>query len=294
MKSETNIQAEQPKTQSDNFYRFEPVVGLPTLTFKHLDLFSGIGGFALAAKSIYKERYENVGFCEIDKFCHKVLRKNFGNDIKIFEDICGLDGKQFGALDILTGGFPCQDISAAGVLNGRKGLDGARSGLFYEMLRIIVEAAPRFIVYENSPLLINWIKIIHNELKNIGYLNYGKTFTAREFGFPHKRERYYGLSITNTINIGLGEIEDEVRKHSEMCKQTIFGGAARNKAELERTFSSALSAPSDSDILRTFDGLPDKLDVNRVHALGNAIVPQIAMVLLAAIKAIDDKPELER
>lgn len=89
------------------------------LFLKHY-AFSGIGGFALAAKSTWKERYRCVGFCEIDKFCQKVLRKNFGNGIPIFDDIKKLTGEEFGKpIKLVTGGFPCQPFSVAGIRRGK-------------------------------------------------------------------------------------------------------------------------------------------------------------------------------
>lgn len=283
------LHTNQTNINESNNIPVDALVSLPDEPFTHLDLFSGIGGFALAAKSTWEERYENIGFCEIDTFCHKVLRKNFGNDIRIFEDIKLLDGKQFVQPDLLTGGFPCQDISIAGIRNGRKELDGQRSGLFYEMIRIIDESKPRYILYENSPMIMGeTIKAIHNILSELNYVNAGRTITAREFGFPHKRQRYYGISIAHSVGIGLNEAEIKIRKYIEDSRQTILRDAENRKNQFSRTFSDSLSSPSNSVILRSFDGIPTRLDVDRVKALGNSIVPQIAELLLAAIKTIDD------
>jgi len=73
----------------------------------HLDLFSGIGGFSLAADWVWENDHKIIGFCEIDKFCQKVLKKHWPG-VPIYDDIKKLDGKQFGTVDLLTGGFPCQ------------------------------------------------------------------------------------------------------------------------------------------------------------------------------------------
>ena len=78
-----------------------------------LDLFSGIGGFALAAEWVWKDELEIVGFCEIEDYAQKILKKNFPN-VSIYEDITKLDGNKIKNIDLLTGGFPCQDISVAG------------------------------------------------------------------------------------------------------------------------------------------------------------------------------------
>lgn len=117
---------------------------------KVLDLFAGIGGFSLAAHWM---GWETVAFVECDKFCQKVLRKNFGQDIEIHDDITTFSGKPFrGRVDIVTGGFPCQPYSSAGA---RKGTEDERH-LWPEMLRVIIEVQPRFIVGENVLGLVNW------------------------------------------------------------------------------------------------------------------------------------------
>ena len=77
-----------------------------------LDLFSGIGGFSLAASWVWGNDLEIAGFCEIDKYCEKVLNKNFPG-VPVYKDITQLDGTQFKNIDLITGGFPCQDISVA-------------------------------------------------------------------------------------------------------------------------------------------------------------------------------------
>lgn len=140
------------------------------LLMNHLDLFSGIGGFALAAKRVWGPAYKNIGFCEINKYCQAVLRKNFGKDVTIYEDIktltnangIGLRGVKeqklqkkkelptsFGndthRCDVLTGGFPCQPFSVAGSRNGRKD----ERYLWHEMFRVIQEFRPRWIIGEN-------------------------------------------------------------------------------------------------------------------------------------------------
>jgi DNA (cytosine-5)-methyltransferase 1 len=115
---------------------------------KHLDLFSGIGGFALAARWM---NWETVQFVEIDKYCQKVLAKNFPN-VPIHGDIKTFSGEPFrGTVDILTGGFPCQPFSHSGLRNGK---DDDRY-LWPQMLRVIKEVQPHYIVGENVSGLIN-------------------------------------------------------------------------------------------------------------------------------------------
>ena len=115
---------------------------------KILDLFSGIGGFSLAADWL---GWETVAFCEQDKFCQKVLAKHWPN-IPIFDDIKKLKGDQFnGAIDMVVGGFPCQPWSTAGK---RKGSDDHRH-LWPEMLRVIKEVRPRWVIGENVAGIVN-------------------------------------------------------------------------------------------------------------------------------------------
>ncbi|MFA6142488.1 MAG: DNA cytosine methyltransferase [Candidatus Omnitrophota bacterium] len=130
---------------------------------RHIDLFSGIGGFALAAKTVWGGAYQNVLFCDNNKFCQRVLRKNFGKDIVIYDDIrevtsnseikrrpeeweSSTDKTEWSSrCDLLTGGFPCQPFSAAGK---RRGTEDDRY-LWPEMLRVIKEFQPTWVVGEN-------------------------------------------------------------------------------------------------------------------------------------------------
>ena len=112
-----------------------------------LDLFSGIGGFSLGMEAT--KRIKTIGFVEKDKFCQKVLRKNF-KDVPIEEDIRNVRGERYSA-DIISGGFPCQSFSVAGK---RKGTEDDRY-LWPQMLRVITEVTPKFVVGENVQGLIN-------------------------------------------------------------------------------------------------------------------------------------------
>lgn len=148
---------------------------------KHLDLFSGIGGFALAAKWA---GIETVQFVEIDKFCQQVLAKNFPNvpihnDIKTFK----FDDEIY----LLTGGFPCQPFSCAGK---RKGFQDDRY-LWPEMLRVIKETNPRWIIAENVPGIISHIDTVLDDLEREGYTTETYLIPAVAVGAPHKRERVW-------------------------------------------------------------------------------------------------------
>ena len=158
-----------------------------------LDLFSGIGGFALAGKWVWGDDLDIVGFCEIEEFAQKVLKKNFPG-VPIYDDITKLDGNQFNNIDILTGGFPCQDISLAGKGKGlvdEKG-DKTRSGLWFEMHRIIREVRPRFALIENVPMLtIRGGTRVIADLASIGYDCEWTIIGADDVGARHRRKRIW-------------------------------------------------------------------------------------------------------
>ena len=119
---------------------------------KVLDLFSGIGGFSLGLQAT--NEFETIAFCEIDPFCQKVLKKHWPN-VPIFDDITKLGEGELnglGKVDVICGGFPCQDISCAGK---GAGIHAARSGLWWEMLRIIRLVRPRYVLVENVAALLN-------------------------------------------------------------------------------------------------------------------------------------------
>ena len=154
-----------------------------------LDLFSGIGGFALAAQKTFKEDLEIVGFCEIEDYARRVLSKNFPG-VPIHEDICKMDGNNFKDIDLITGGFPCQDISISGEGKGIK--NGTRSGLWFELHRIISEVRPKFALIENVPMLTRrgGTRVI-SDLTNIGYDCEWQVISAAEIGARHLRKRIW-------------------------------------------------------------------------------------------------------
>lgn len=113
-----------------------------------LDLFSGIGGFSLGLE---RAGMRTVAFCEIEPYCRAVLRKHWPG-VPCFEDVRQLHAEDVGTIDVVCGGFPCQDISYAGK---GAGLEGARSGLWFEYARIIEETKPQFAIIENVSAIRN-------------------------------------------------------------------------------------------------------------------------------------------
>ena len=241
----------------------------------HLDLFSGIGGFALAAQRTWKDKLNIVGFCEIEPYAQKVLNKNFPN-VPIYQDIKELNGKQFKDIDIITGGFPCQDISIAGY---GVGIEGERSGLWSEMLRIISEIRPKFALIENvSAITFRGGTRVISDLAKIRYTTEWQTISAAYVGALHRRNRMWFVSYPSDSRPKYtkhGKSQEDIRQ-TEMvrqCEGSIFG----NKREFREEICS-------TEFIRKSNGIPNRMD--RIKGLGNAIVPQVAEIIMSNIKNI--------
>jgi DNA (cytosine-5)-methyltransferase 1 len=161
---------------------------------RELALFAGAGGGILGAHLL---GWRTVCAVEVDPFCREVLlrRQQYGclPWFPIWDDICTFDGRPWrGCVDVVTGGFPCQDISAAG--RGR-GIEGQRSGLWREMARVISEVRPRYALVENSPLLVSrGLDVVLADLAALGYDARWGVIGARHAGAPHKRDRIWVLA----------------------------------------------------------------------------------------------------
>jgi DNA (cytosine-5)-methyltransferase 1 len=244
---------------------------------KHLDLFSGIGGFALAAKWA---GFETIQFVEKDPFCQKVLKKHWPN-VLIHSDI--KDFTFTDKVDLLTGGFPCQPFSVAGK---KKGINDDRY-LWPEMLRIISECRPSYIVIENVPGIVrNGLERIVGDLEGESYLIQNLVIPACSIFAPHKRERIYIIANRDGKRCHLwcdtrkdGQLQDNqewnLSQVQQEWSQLIPISWKINKAEDWFQFNS--------EIVRRNDGVSGKLDKDRVKALGNAIVPQVVYPILKLI-----------
>ena len=239
----------------------------------HLDLFSGIGGFALAAQRVWGDDLNLVGFCEIDPYAQRVLDKNFPG-VPIYQDIKELDGKRFENIDLITGGFPCQDISIAGY---GAGIEGDRSGLWSEMFRVISEVRPKFALIENvSAITFRGGTRVISDLAKIGYDTEWQTISAAYVGALHRRNRVWFISYPSDSGSEYskhGESQENI-KQSEMvhqCQGNVFG----NKGEFREKIRT-------SEFIRKSNGIPNRMD--RIKGLGNAIVPQVAEIIMEKIK----------
>lgn len=162
---------------------------------KVLDLFSGIGGFALG---LDRAGMETVAFCEIDEAAKKVLAHRFPT-IPIFEDVSTLTKEALDnhgiTVDVIVGGFPCQDISFAG--HGA-GLAGERSGLWFEFHRLIQEIKPKYIIAENvAALRSRGLDEVLRSLSEIGYDAEWHCIPASAVGAPHQRDRIWIVAYPN-------------------------------------------------------------------------------------------------
>ena len=231
-----------------------------------LDLFSGIGGFSLGLE---RAGMESVAFCEFDKHAQKVLKKHWP-DVPIYDDVRTLDGKQFrGSIDVVCGGFPCQDLSTAGK---QSGFDGERSSLYTEMLRIISECLPRYAIFENVTGLLTgdrgrWFAKFLYDLAEIGYDAEWHCIKADLTGIPTHRDRVWILAYPAEKHVA--QVVDEGRLSSELRRM----GAAH----ISRTGWSV----DQCRMGRGVDGIPD--ETHRFEQLGNSVVPQIPEAIGKAI-----------
>ena len=180
------------------------------MSFKVLSLFSGIGAFEKALKNIGVD-YDLVGYSEIDKYASKSYAAVHNvNESMNLGDITKINEKELPKdIDLITYGFPCQDISLAGKQKGLFNEDGSktRSGLFFDALRIIEEIQPRVAIAENVKNLVGkkfkpQFDIILDSLDKAGYNNYWQVLNAKDYGIPQNRERVFIVSIRKDIDNG--------------------------------------------------------------------------------------------
>jgi DNA (cytosine-5)-methyltransferase 1 len=236
-------------------------------TLKILDTFAGIGGFSYAAHELVGG-FETTQFVEIDPFCQKVLKKHFPkvpchDDIKTFTAYPG-------QYDVITGGFPCQDISVAG---RREGItEQSRSGLFYELIRVIRLVRPKFVVMENvAAILNNGLDIVLGELSEAGYDAEWSIISASSLGAAHRRSRWWCVAtVTNSNSEGLQ------RKILSKMESGIW--SAKHTRRLDPNWRSYVSKPI---LPRGSYGLSNRVD--RTKALGNSIVPSVAAIPLQRV-----------
>ena len=176
---------------------------------RHLDLFSGIGGFALGLS--WAGGFETVAFCDNEPFAQEILKKRWPN-VPIYEDVRTINEKELGKIDIITGGFPCQPWSLVGA---RKGADDDRD-LWPEMVAIIENLQPKWVIGENVRGFINeplGLQRTLSDLESIGYQAIPYIIPASGVGAFHRRERVWIIANPR------GDGKPIVRRESRELKQ---------------------------------------------------------------------------
>lgn len=233
----------------------------------HGSLFSGIGGFEEGAK---RSGIETKWNCEILPYNRKVLQKIFPNTFQ-YEDIYNCI--QPPRTSIISGGFPCQDISIS--QTNPSGINGTRSGLWTEMFRVCREVMPRYIIIENSPALLNrGFEKILLDLSKIGYNAEWQCISNLSFGYPHVRERLYVIAYPNAERFQ-GGVQIPSQTSSVFKKWTPNQINGINAAK--RFFKI-----SDSNAIRADDGV--KHWSHRIAGIGNAVNASVATYLFECIK----------
>ena len=263
-----------------------------------LDLFSGIGGFSLGLE---RAGMRTVAFCEISGFCRRVLAHRFPG-IPIYDDVRGITVQRLNADGVfpnaICGGFPCQDISWAGL---GAGLEGERSGLWRECARIIGELRPEVVIVENVTALLNrGLDVVLGDLALIGYDAEWQDVSAEDIGAPHPRSRVWIVAYPSGSRLeGLWvsrRIEAEIantRRANDAANAAFLARLHRlGKRGLRSILDGGTERPSWAGqqrpetqplLYRVDDGIPDRVD--RTSALGNAVVPQIPEIIGRAILA---------
>ena len=256
-----------------------------------LDLFSGIGGFSLGLERT--GGFETVAFCEIEPFPRRVLAKHWP-EVPCYDDVRTLTGARLAAdgiaVDVITGGFPCQDLSVAGKQRGMG--EGTRSGLWSEIVRLIGDLRPRYVIVENVAALLagpserrgGWFGRVLGDLAECGYDAEWENIPASAVGAPHRRERVWILAYPQSIGHGQRGKSGNVsaqngRQNSEVLR--IAGRTGERSGYICRGSGWA----AEPDVGRVAHGIPDRVD--RLAALGNAVVPQITELIGRAILAAE-------
>ena len=282
-------------------------------------LFSGIGGLELGfAREGFKTRW----FVENNPYCQEVLKEHFPG-ATIYGDIRQLDFSSLAKVDILTGGFPCQDISVAGKRKGLK--DGKRSSLWKYYAQAIGVLRPQVAVIENVPNLVNLgLDVVLADLAQAGYNAEWFNLRASDFGAPHKRERIFIIAYQQGDNSnayskreqGANQGFDKTKQEKGQSQSELSGHAAcpltddwsdklqafaQESLQGKQGFKSWQDIGSVEELFnrsdipkplirRGDDGLPRKLGIYlhkaRIQAIGNAVVPQVAQFIARRLKEV--------
>lgn len=234
-----------------------------TEKLKVLDLFSGFGMFSLGLHRA--GGFETVAFCEISEYPRKVLNARYPG-VKIYEDVCALTPERLAAdgiaPNVICGGFPCQDLSVAGK---GAGLEGKRSGLYREVIRLARDIRPRFILLENvAALLDRGLGVVLGDLAEIGYDAEWHCIPASYIGAWHRRDRVWLVAYPHGVSGQQGVAAQPILRQSDLHEQL---------ARIPPRWPGRSNLPSPR-VCGRHDGPP--YVVERLHGLGNGLHPGIA------------------
>ena len=261
-------------------------------------LFSGIGGLERGLEASIPGAH-TVWQVEQNEYARAVLAKHWPQ-AKRFQDVQEVGAHNLEPVDLICGGFPCQDISVAGK---QAGIDGARSGLWSEYARIIGELEPRYVVVENvAALLAGGMGRVLGDLAACGYDAVWDCIPAQAVGAHHRRDRLFivAWSVLDPDSDGVrdrAERRQGGRLDVQGCRspEPIHDGAQRPMADAHRiqAFRSAISRgkpyiwKSEPDVDRVATGVPRRVD--RLRCLGNAVVPQVAEVIGRVVAELEGR-----
>ena len=267
-----------------------------------LDLFSGIGGFALTCRWL---GIETIGFCEIEPYAQRVLRKNFPG-IRIFEDVRKLQTDELPRPWIITGGYPCQPFSQAGK---RRGAEDDRH-LWPAMFEIIRSCRPAWVLAENVAGHVTMgLDEVLSDLESEDYTVQPLIIPACAVDAPHRRDRVWIVGYTKKRNGGIcgrnGDCGLQIPKLGNTSREIVFTHPTNSGCEFRGVFSENEKRQRSSgdalqyskrrktvwhtepDVGRVAHGIPSRVD--RLRGLGNAIVPQVAYEIIKAMIQADEK-----
>jgi len=292
-------------------------MGAKVMKLRTLSLFSGIGGFDLGAEMT--GRFEIVAFCEINPFCRAVLAKHW-REVPCFHDVTKLTKDQInGPIDAICAGFPCQDLIFAGK---GAGIEGARSGLWSQVVRLVGDLRPAIVMLENVPaILVRGLGAVLRDLAEIGYNGFWDCIRASDLGAGHHRDRWFLVAYPNSEQLNCRDCSGTAeRGQAAASTRTVVswdasgGGACPRAQDVanpngERGCSRdtrwehaenagepsgyswhdaarMVSWHAEPDVGRVVNGISNR--THRLAALGNAIVPLWAFLVSKVAIAIYD------
>lgn len=255
---------------------------------KVLDLFSGIGGFSLGLERAGP--FRTVAFCEREPFCQDVLKKHWPT-IPIYEDVRTIPTDRLGRIDLICGGFPCQPWSVAGQ---RRGAEDDRD-LWPIMASLVEKLRPRWVIGENVRGFINeplGLKRSLSDLESIGYQATPFVIPACAVDAKHRRDRVWIIAHPNGNSEPNGSINERTRSGELVANANSIRSSGRTKKQVQRIRKESWQSMRRSErepkrwatepaVGRVVNGFPGRVD--RLRALGNAVVPQVVEQIGKAI-----------